>query len=83
MSIHVAVGLVPVKHFYYEGLCQLNNSVFIPCFATDEDPRGRNVLLEPDPQLRECSSTLHNSARQRSMSLYYIISSCISKYSIS
>ena len=28
-------------------------------FVTDEEPRSRNVLLEPDLQLSECSSTLH------------------------
>ena len=54
MSIHIAVGLVPVKRF-----------------VTDKNPCGRNVLLEPDLQLCECSSTLHKSARQRSMSLYH------------
>ena len=45
MSIHVAVGLVPVKHFNHEGFHQLEN-----CFVTDEDPRGRNISLEPDLQ---------------------------------
>ena len=34
-------------------------------FVTDEDPRGPNVLLEPDLQLRECSSTLHKSNVQQ------------------
>ena len=48
MSIHVAVGLVPVKRFDHESLHQF----------------GRNVLLESDLQLRECSSTLHKSATQ-------------------
>ena len=63
MSIHVAVGLIPIKGFNHEGLHQSQNS-----FVTDEDPRGQNVLLESDLQLRECSSTLHKSVRQRSMS---------------
>ena len=40
MSIHVVVGLVSVKRFDHEGLHQLKK-----CFVTDEDPRGRNVLL--------------------------------------
>ena len=47
MSIHVAVGLVPVQGFVQEGLHQLQNVQNIS-FVTDEDPRGRNVLLEPD-----------------------------------
>ena len=34
--------------------------VFIS-FVTDKDSRGQNVLLEPDLQLRECSSMLHKS----------------------
>ena len=75
MSIHVAVGLVPVKRFDHESLHQLQNS-----FVTDEDLRCRNILLEPDLQLRECSSTLHKSARQRSMRLYHIISPIRDKY---
>ena len=54
MRIHVAVGLVPVKRFDHEGLHE--------GFVTDGDPRGRNVLLEADLQLHECSSTLHKSA---------------------
>ena len=58
MSIHVAVGLVSVKCFDDKGLHQLQNSI---SFVTDEDPRGRKVVLEPDLQLRECSSTLHKS----------------------
>ena len=37
-----------------------DHMVFIS-YKTDEDPRGRNVLLELDLQLRECSSTLHKS----------------------
>ena len=73
MSIHVAVGLVSVKHFDHKGLHQFHQSqgqfrVFIS-LVTDEDPCGRNILLK----LRECSLTLHKSARQRSMSLYHIM----------
>ena len=45
------------------------SSTVMKHFVTGEDPRGRSVLLEPDLQLRECSSTLHKSARQCSMSL--------------
>ena len=66
MSIHVAVVLVPVKCFNHEGLHQLR-------FVTNEDPLGQNVLLELDLQLREYSSMLHKSARQRSMSRYCIL----------
>ena len=39
MSIHVAVGLIPVKCFDHEGLHQLQKRVFV----ADEDPRGRNL----------------------------------------
>ena len=44
MSIHTAKGIVQVKRFNHEGLHQLQRSV---SFVTDEDPCGRNVLLEP------------------------------------
>ena len=39
MSIHVAVGLFPVKRFDHKGLHQLQNS-----FVTDEDPRGQRSI---------------------------------------
>ena len=66
MSIHVAVGLVPVKRFNHEGLHQFVTDQMKTLvvktfhqFEINENPGGRNVLLEPDLQLRECSSTLH------------------------
>ena len=40
------------------------------------------TLLEPDLQLRECSSMLHRSARQRNTSLYHI-AKCLSYHHLS
>ena len=54
MSIHISVGLVPVKKH------------------KSDDPLGQNILLEPDLQLCKCSSMLHKSTTQHSMSLYHI-----------
>ena len=42
MSIHVAVGLVPVECFDHEGLHQLQNS-----FVTDEDPETTPKIWAP------------------------------------
>ena len=40
MSIHVVVGLVPVKRFDHEGLHQLQN-----CFVTDEHSINLKILF--------------------------------------
>ena len=48
MGIHVAKKDGSSKRFNHEGLHQLQNfTVTKFSFVTDEDPRGRNVLLEP------------------------------------
>ena len=55
MSIHVAVGLVPVKRFNHEGLHQLQ---------TDEDPHGRNLLLITDKRLATMADEVRMSRDQ-------------------